>query len=229
MSRHFFKPALLAVCAALVAVFTVASQDQPKGLQPYKVVRVVDGDTIIVSLDGKDTRVRLIGVDTPETVHPSKPVEYYGKEASRFVTNLLKGESVHLEYDQQKTDKYGRTLAYVYRAPDKLFVNHEIIRQGYGHAYTKFPFKDDLMGKFREAEKSAREAGRGLWGESAPVAGKDTPDAKVAPKEITVYITNTGKKYHRDGCRYLSKSSIPIGLDTARKVFSPCSVCGPPP
>ena len=81
----------------------------------HPVVRIVDGDTIVVSIDNDDVKVRLIGVDTPETVHPSKPVQEYGKEASRFTTNLLKGEDVYLLYEGEKaqTDKYGRTLAYV--------------------------------------------------------------------------------------------------------------------
>ena len=119
------------------------------------MLRTIDGDTIEVEQDGKPVKVRLIGVDTPETVHPSKPVEAFGKEASRFTANLLKGESVYLEFDKDKTDKYGRTLAFVYRAPDGLFVNLEIIRQGYGHAYTKYPFDD----KHDEAVPPLREGG----------------------------------------------------------------------
>jgi micrococcal nuclease len=106
-------------------------------------------------------KLRLLGVDTPETVHPSKPVEAFGKEARRFTSNLLKGESVYLEFDKDKTDKYGRTLAFVYRAPDGLFVNLEIVRQGYGHAYTKYPFDPDMKKLFRHYEKDAREAGAG--------------------------------------------------------------------
>ena len=102
---------------------------------------MIDGDTVKIDYNGKATNVRLIGVDTPETVHPSKPVEAYGKEASNFTKNLLQGESVYLRFDIDKTDKYGRLLAYLYRAPDGLFVNLEIVRQGYSHAYTQFPFK----------------------------------------------------------------------------------------
>src|SRR5262249_8329161 len=128
------------------------------GAKSHKVVRVIDGDTVVISLDGKETRVRLIGVDTPETVHPRKPVEISGTEASVITTNLLKGESVFIEYAQQKKDKYGRTLAYLFRAPDGLFVNLEIIRQGYGHAYTKYPFKQEYMDLFRAYERQAREA-----------------------------------------------------------------------
>ena len=106
----------------------------------YKVVRVIDGDTVKIDYNGKATNVRLIGVDTPETVHPNKPVEAYGKEASNFTKNLLRGESVYLRFDIDKTDKYGRALAYLYHALDRLFVNLEIVRQGYGHAYTQFPY-----------------------------------------------------------------------------------------
>ncbi|MES2768652.1 MAG: thermonuclease family protein [Bdellovibrionota bacterium] len=123
----------------------------------YEVERVVDGDTIEVETIGK---VRLIGLDTPETVDPRKPVEYFGKEASQFLTRLVLHEKVRLEYDQTKTDKYKRTLAYVYMA-DGTFVNAEIIKQGYGFAYTKFPFK--YLEQFRAYEKEAREDKRGLW------------------------------------------------------------------
>ena len=132
-------------------------------LTTYSVVRVVDGDTIVVDDKGKDVKVRLVGVDTPETVHPTKPVEHYGKEASRFTTNLLKGEKVYLvgEPLPGALDRYGRTLAYVYRVPDGLFVNAEIIRQGYGHAYTQIPSK--YMQEFKQLEQFARKAEKGLW------------------------------------------------------------------
>jgi len=132
-------------------------------LTAYPVIRVVDGDTIVVSIKGKDVKVRLVGVDTPETVHPTKPVEHYGKEASRFTKNLLKGEKVYLvgEPLPGALDRYGRTLAYVYRAPDGLFVNAEIIRQGYGHAYTQIPSK--YMEEFKQLEQFARKAEKGLW------------------------------------------------------------------
>ena len=106
----------------------------------YPVIRVIDGDTVILDINGRETRVRLIGVDTPETVHPSKQVD--SKEARLFLTNLLKGERVYLDYEpDNRTDIYGRTLAYVYRVPDDLFVNLEIIRQGYGQSYTQYPFR----------------------------------------------------------------------------------------
>jgi len=123
------------------------------------VKRVVDGDTLVLT---GGQRVRLIGVDTPETVHPSKPVEYFGKEASAFTKKQIEGQQVRLEYDQERLDKYGRTLAYVYRVSDDYFLNAEIVKQGYGHAYTRFPFK--YMDEFREFERVAKENGLGLWG-----------------------------------------------------------------
>ena len=125
--------------------------------QSFTVERVVDGDTL--KLTGGE-RVRLIGVDTPETVHPRKPVEYFGKEASAFTKKMCEGKTVRLEYDQTRRDKYARLLAYVY-LEDGTFVNAEIIKQGYGFAYTKFPFK--YMEEFRAYERDAREKKMGLW------------------------------------------------------------------
>ena len=104
--------------------------------------------------------MRLVGVDTPETKHPNKPVEYFGKEASAFTERMVHGKKVRLEYDQNRRDRYGRLLAYVY-LEDGTFLNAEIVKQGYGHAYTRFPFK--YLDDFRGYEKDARENNRGLW------------------------------------------------------------------
>jgi len=125
--------------------------------ETFVCTRVVDGDTIVVKGIGK---VRLIGVDTPETKHPKKPVEYFGKEASAFTRRMVEGKKVRLEYDWQRKDKYNRVLAYVY-LEDGTFLNAELIKQGYGHAYTKYPFK--YLERFRKYEKEARENKRGLW------------------------------------------------------------------
>ena len=121
------------------------------------VKRVVDGDTIVLE---NGERVRLIGVDTPETVHPNKPVQYFGKEASAFTKNMVEGKKVKLEYDWQRKDRYGRTLAYVY-LEDGTHLNAEIIKQGFGFAYTKYPFK--YLEEFRKYEKEARIGKKGLW------------------------------------------------------------------
>ena len=157
--------------ALMLGLFVVA----PAIAAAQRVERVVDGDTIIVSGVG---RVRLIGVDTPESVDPRRPVEFFGKEASAFTRRLVDGQRVRLEYDWEGTDRYGRTLAYVY-LPDGTLVNAEIIRRGYGHAYTRFPFK--YLERFRQFEREARTAGRGLWG-AAPGA-----ERRVASAASDVY------------------------------------------
>jgi len=179
-------------------------------------IRVNDGDTIV--LDGNE-KVKLIGVETPETKDPRKPIQYFGKEASEFTRSLFEGQKVRLEFDQNKIDKYGRTLAYVY-LEDGTFLNAEIIKQGYCHAYTIFPFK--YLEEFRQYEKEARENERGLW---APREEKD----QEVNEDTLVYITKTGKKYHTGDCRYLSKSKIPISLKEAyAKGYTLCSRCNPP-
>lgn len=122
-------------------------------------VRAVDGDTIV--LQGGE-RVRLIGVDTPELHHPVKPVQYFAREARDFVQRRVARQRVWLEYDQTRRDRYGRTLAYVFLA-DGTLLNLELIEQGYGFAYTKFPFRADYMARFRRAESDARRGDRGLW------------------------------------------------------------------
>jgi len=127
--------------------------------ETFLVKRVIDGDTILLA---NGERVRLIGVDTPETKHPQKPVQRFGQEASLFTKGMVEGKEVRLEYDQQRRDKYGRLLAYVYLL-DGVFLNAEIIKQGYGFAYTRFPFK--YLEEFRRYEREARENKRGLWNE----------------------------------------------------------------
>jgi micrococcal nuclease len=129
----------------------------PETTQFLPVTRVVDGDTVIVSGYGS---VRLIGVDTPETVDPDEPVGCFGPEASAFTRQLLTARMVRLEFDVDRTDRYGRTLAYLYME-DGTLVNAQLILQGYGYAYTVFPFR--YLDQFRTYEREAREAGRGLW------------------------------------------------------------------
>jgi micrococcal nuclease len=142
---------------------TVNPPDQSVTSGDFEVVeRVVHGDTLLLQ---SGERVRLIGVDTPETKHPKKPVEYFGKEASAFTRRMAEGKRVRLEFDQANAarghkDSYGRTLAYVF-LEDGTLLNAEIIKQGYGHAYTQFPFS--RMEEFRRLEREAREQGRGLW------------------------------------------------------------------
>ena len=114
------------------------------------VIRVVDGNTVVLE---RIDKARLIGVDTPETVHPQKPVEAFGKEASSFIRNHLEGKTVRVEYDQDKQDRYSRALVYLF-LEDGTFFNAELVKQGYAHAYTRFPFK--YLEEFRQYEREAR-------------------------------------------------------------------------
>ena len=131
------------------------------------VVRHVDGDTVYVSIPrpprgvkGYES-VRFIGVDTPETVHPQKMVERFGKESSQFTRKFLLNQPVFLAFDWQLRDRYDRLLAYIYLGDGSCF-NAILVREGYAHAYTRFPFQ--FLEHFRALEREARGQARGLWG-----------------------------------------------------------------
>jgi micrococcal nuclease len=128
---------------------------------PATVTRVVDGDTVEVSLGDRTEDVRYIGVDTPETVAPGQPVECFGKPASHFNQRLVEGERVRLVFDDERRDRYGRLLAYVYLGP--VFVNAELVRRGYARTLTISPNTDHAP-LLARLEQGAGDAGRGLWG-----------------------------------------------------------------
>ena len=128
------------------------------------VVSVADGDTFTVELGGKREAVRLIGVDTPETKHPTKGVQCWGPEAADFTKALLAvGTRVALVRDVEPRDRYGRLLAYVWLADTNLFVNRELVRLGHARPY---PFAPNTTHKadFADAAWEAQGARRGLWG-----------------------------------------------------------------
>ena len=161
------------------------------------VTRVVDGDTLVLD-DGE--KLRLIGVDTPETKDPRRPVQYFGREATNFTKQFVEGKKVRVEFDPANSatahkDKYGRTLGYVFREDGK-FLNAEIIRQGFGHAYTRYPFKH--ASEFRALEQQARERNVGLWNDASTGAARAPNAAAVSTEELsakTVYIGPRGGRY----------------------------------
>ncbi|MCF6092779.1 thermonuclease family protein [Microaerobacter geothermalis] len=160
----------------------------PEEKVKVKVIRVVDGDTFVI--DGNQ-RVRLIGIDTPESVDPRRPVEFYGKEASQFSKKMLEGKEIYLVKGTTPVDKYNRILAWVWLL-DGTFVNGELVRQGYAQVYT---FKDnpEYAQYLLNLQREAREAGRGLWSENGPEDKKG--DAAYA------YIASQNSKvYHEFGC-----------------------------
>jgi endonuclease YncB( thermonuclease family) len=128
------------------------------------VVRVVDGDTLIVRVGGADESVRLIGIDTPETVDPRRPVECYGAEASDHLEALTPaGTDVRLERDVEARDVYDRLLAYVYRADDGLFVNRAQVEGGYAEA-KDYPPNSAHRTELQQVQATARAGRTGLWG-----------------------------------------------------------------
>jgi micrococcal nuclease len=119
---------------------------------------VVDGDTLALGRE----RVRLIGVDTPETVAPDRGVECFGPQASARVEALVEGARVRLEFDAERRDRYGRLLAYVRRSGDGLFLNEVLVRDGYARPLVVAP-NDRYAARFGRLARRARSAGRGLW------------------------------------------------------------------
>lgn len=146
--------------------------DQPELAPNATVDRVVDGDTIVADIDGRTERVRLLGIDTPESVAENRPDQCYGAEAGAYLTALLpEGTPITLILDEEARDQYDRLLAYVVRSSDDLFVNLDLLERGYAGVLIYDP-NDHYESLFRQAERDAVEAGIGLWG---VCGGPDVP------------------------------------------------------
>jgi micrococcal nuclease len=182
MARRRRTSLLLLLVAAAVAVWWVvaggsgtdappaavpgsATETRPaSAVGPLPVQRVVDGDTVIVLRDGAEERVRLLGIDTPESVQPDSPVECFGPEASARSGELLSGRSIWLEGDptQDAVDQYGRTLAYAW-LDESTLVNRVLVAEGYAYEYT-YDVPGVHQAALEAAEDAARSGGVGLWG-----------------------------------------------------------------
>ncbi|HET7444505.1 MAG TPA: thermonuclease family protein [Solirubrobacterales bacterium] len=157
--------ALLLIAVAIVLLrpweeLRDGGESGPAAARAY-VVRVVDGDTIEARFGGRVEDVRLIGVDTPETVKPETPVQCFGPRASRFAHQTLEHRRVRLVFGVERRDVYGRLLAYVHLGP--LFANAELVRQGLARTLAIAP-NTRFASRFRRLELGAARAGRGLWG-----------------------------------------------------------------
>jgi micrococcal nuclease len=127
------------------------------------ILKVVDGDTVDIDIDGHTERVRLIGVNTPETKHPTKPIECFGPEASAYLTQLLpKGTTVRIERDVEARDRYGRMLLYLYLGSNDLFINLDLVARGYGTPMSIEP-NTFHRNDFVRAAAQAEAANVGLW------------------------------------------------------------------
>lgn len=147
----------------------LAEENQP-GL--YRVSRFVDGDTIQVTMQGVEEKVRFIGVDTPETHKPNTPVQCYGPAAAAHTKALIGQHSVRLESDSLSTDRdrYNRLLRYVY-LPDGTLVNEDLVKNGYGFYYPYFPFTK--AEQFSAVQATAKAVLKGLWGNCNPIKKGD--------------------------------------------------------
>lgn len=162
------------------------------GGNPYRkwvlVTRIIDGDTIHVGRGWRDVTVSLLGVDAPETVHPDKPVEFFGPEASEFTKRSLEGIKVRLKFEpSNRNDNYGRLLAYVFLLDGTLF-NSELIKKGYARVIA--PFRLHYYEEFRSYEQEAMAAGLGIW-------SVETKTLQVPSEVSGKIIGNKGSKiYH---------------------------------
>lgn len=192
-------------------------QSQPeKDYEVALVTRVIDGDTIIVLLNGKEEKVRLIGIDTPERGRP------YFYEATKKTAELVLGKKVKLVKDVSERDRYGRLLRYVYVG--NLFVNAELVRQGFAMVYT-YPPDVKFSEYFLKLQQEARKAKQGLWGEPADTNKSESPSFYVASKRSEVF--------HNPNCPYAKKiasynlikfKSRDEAINSGRR---PCRVCKP--
>jgi micrococcal nuclease len=164
----------------------------------YSVVRVVDGDTLVVNIDGKEETLRLIGIDTPETVDPRKAVQCFGLEASNKAKDILSGKKISLENDptQGDRDKYERLLRYVFLEDGTNF-NLYMIKEGYAYEYTyNTPYK--YQTEFKGAQKSAQENQKGLWSSNTcngETTLSTTPNITPVPSQTTTTNSSAVKYY----------------------------------
>jgi micrococcal nuclease len=213
MSDIFRK--ILYILIFLIVIFfgskELLAQNINKTNNFYKVKRVIDGDTIQLE---NGQKVRYIGINTPESVDPRRPVQCFGKEASKRNKELVEGKVVRLEKDVEDKDKYGRLLRYVY-LPSGAFINYELVKQGYASVYT-FPPNVKYVNKLQQAQKYAREKNLGLWAKcnkKIATIFKASSTPAVSGCVIKGNINSEGQKiYHLPNCSYYSKTQI----DTAR-------------
>lgn len=164
MKRSGVVAASLLITVSSVGAFFATRSSTNSDPSTGVVTRVVDGDTFVARIGDRDVQIRLIGVDTPETVKPGTPIECFGPEASDFTKSILQeGSRVRLARDIEARDKYGRLLAYVYVGPDEVFLNRALIEQGFATAYP-YPPNTAHADEFNAAERDARAARLGLWG-----------------------------------------------------------------
>jgi len=210
--------------------------DEVSDFAEAEIAWITDSDTVSVlrskTLNFAES-VRLIGLETPKIINSSKTDGFLSNVAFDFARKVLVDKKILLSYGSDPVDEFGKILAYLwipveYQGDTKhILFNLLAIINGYNNACTTCAFNESYMTIFAEAEEFARDNSLGFWGEGSPLV--ETPREGNAPAyDPIVYITDTGTKYHRDRCRYLSESKVAIKLSEAiRRGYTPCSVCKP--
>jgi len=183
----------------------LVERDAPTGASTAEVVRVVDGDTVIVRENGDGFTVRLLGIDTPESVKPNSPVECLGPEASARAKELLpEGSPVRVTTDptQDRVDRFGRTLAYVFAGDATRSVNEQLVSEGFARVFISRGTPFQLERRFSLQEMEARASASGIWGECrVPGAISDgaAPNGRDCPDDRAVKGNLPSRVYHRPG------------------------------
>jgi micrococcal nuclease len=199
------------ILSAVFFVLTGCSESQTnnKNRIPIKVEDVVDGDTIKVEVDGKRETVRFLLVDTPESVHPTKPVQPFSKEASKHIENMLNGSKVELELGIGERDKYGRLLAYVYA--DGKSVQESLLEKGLARVAYVFEPNTKYVEDYEKIQKQAQKEEVGIWSlenysqEDGYIPEETEPNEKITDSKCTIKgnINSSGEKiYHVESGRY---------------------------
>jgi micrococcal nuclease len=216
----FMKKCLVYCLFVTVLMVALGGCSQPasdNGRIPVKIVKVIDGDTIKVDVDGKEETVRFLLVDTPETVHPTKPVQPFGKEASQFTKDLLNSSDVELELGVGERDKYGRLLAYVYA--DGKSVQELLLEKGLARVAYVFEPNTKYIDEYREIQTKAQKQAIGIWSledyasedgfdsdkTANNVPSSENTEASVPNGKCTIKgnINSSGDKiYHVESGRY---------------------------
>ena len=213
----------------LMTIFTIYSFATKNAFEmPEKVLvtKVIDGDTIEVQYPNKTKKkVRFIGVDTPETKHPTKDVEFYGKEAYSFTKSVLENKTIVMKKEKGLQDRYGRELRHIYLPETYIFLNEYLVEQGYGKASFYHP-NTKYKEHFTKLEKEAREAKKGMWKNNSYISKKP---------EVLSGIVGSSKsnKYHKASCRWAKKINQENLIkfdsveDAIKEGYEPCGVCKP--
>ncbi|MCA9304318.1 MAG: thermonuclease family protein [Phycisphaerales bacterium] len=210
-----------------------------------RVVGVVDGDTVLLDFDGTATRFELLAINAPEYIERDPSPRAHARESWFALKSLVGGEWVYVHRDPAVLeDAAGRATGFLFRSPDMLLVNLEMVRQGHAEHQPKrsVMFADSLSWWQRHAV----EAEKGIWGDEPGVLVDPAPEVpvpepmpellpvpKVVPTAIaptperTVFLTKSGSKYHTKDCRYYSPGCTEVPISEARKEHEPCKVCKP--